>query len=153
MSEPTWDGEKWSDDNPVTDEEKHAYCWRRWGVDAIFLPETLYAAAELTGCFDMRRFVIDKPLFTFPIPPGNLYTCDGKLIGCIMTEEQAKNQYAKGPQKWATLKGPMKQAVQSHASMLHINKSARKLRGCDCERPCMPGLNGKCTACSMNSGE
>ena len=177
---PTWDGEKWSDDNPITDEEKHAFCRRRWGVDAVFLPEPLYAAAELTGCFDMRRFVIDKPLFTFPIPPGNIYTRDGKLIGSIMTDEQAKNQYAKGPQTWAMLKGPMKQAVQDHASMLpsgvtmlsvgeytldegktwrtgedllkQINKSARKFRGkrCTFGIACMPGLNGKCTACAMD---
>lgn len=89
MTKPTWDGERWSDDNPITDEEKHAYCMRRRGVCATFIGEFLYKEAERAG-FDMRDFVITKPI---PIPPGNVYDRDGKIIGSIMTEEQMKNQY------------------------------------------------------------
>ena len=106
MDEITWNGKRWSDDNPVTDEEKHAFCKRRWGVCAVFLPPTLYAAAEQTG-FDMRRFVIDKP-----IPLG--------------ASGGGTNSYM------VVLKGPR--------------------RKCTFGIACMPGLNGKCTACSMNEG-
>jgi hypothetical protein len=75
MNEPTWDGERWSDDNPVTDEEKHAYCQRRWSTTAVFLTPSQYAAAERAGA-DMRPYVINKPM---PISPGTVFTIEHKL--------------------------------------------------------------------------
>lgn len=63
LPEPVWDeaAQRWSDDDPKTDEEKHAYCIRREGHCATYLSPSLYAAAETIG-EDMRRYVQVQPL-------------------------------------------------------------------------------------------
>ena len=40
----------------MTDAEKHEWCLRRTGHPAVFLPPSLYDAAERAGC-DMRLYV------------------------------------------------------------------------------------------------
>jgi hypothetical protein len=47
--------------DPVTDEEKHAWCMKRTGCGAGFLSPSMYAAAERNGN-DMRQYVIQKPI-------------------------------------------------------------------------------------------
>lgn len=54
-------------DSPVTDVEKHAFVQRRGYPHAVFLPATLYAAAEKAG-YDMRYYVINKPIPLGPVP-------------------------------------------------------------------------------------
>jgi len=49
MTDPTWDGYRWSDDDPITDKEKHAYCRRRRGVCATFISASLYASTCATS--------------------------------------------------------------------------------------------------------
>lgn len=63
IPKPTWDAaaQRWSDDDPKTDAEKHAYCIRREGHCATYLSPSLYAAAETIG-EDMRRYVKNQPL-------------------------------------------------------------------------------------------
>jgi hypothetical protein len=88
MTEPTYDpvAKRWSDDAPITDAEKHAYCRRRWNHDAVFLSPVVYEAARRAD-FDMRTFVINQPI---PVDGGT-------VTGTIMTAEKMKSQYAKGP--------------------------------------------------------
>lgn len=62
---PTWDGTRWSDDDPKTDDEKHAFCKHRTGDYATILPRSLYEAMEREGKTDMRWYVINKPLPEF----------------------------------------------------------------------------------------
>lgn len=82
MTEPTWDGTRWSDDAPITDAEKHAFCQRRFGHDAFFCSANLYAAAEKAGV-DMRMWVVNKPIeSTFHdmrMKPG--YVAQGSITG------------------------------------------------------------------------
>ena len=47
--------------DPVTDEEKHAWCKKRTGLGAIFLTPSMYAAVEREG-MDMRMYVIQQPM-------------------------------------------------------------------------------------------
>lgn len=54
-------------DQPVTDDEKHAFCRERTGFIATILPRSLYNAAEQAG-FDMRWYVYAKPV---PIPSSS----------------------------------------------------------------------------------
>jgi hypothetical protein len=58
---PVWDGTRWSDDDPKTDAEKHAYCMRRTGHCATYLSPNLYALGERDG-HDMRPYVKTQPL-------------------------------------------------------------------------------------------
>ena len=46
---------------PLTDEEKHAWCRRRGYPSAVFLPPALYDAAEREG-YDMRYHVKQQPI-------------------------------------------------------------------------------------------
>lgn len=47
----------------MTDAEKHADCRRRWGPEysAVFLPPSLYDAAEAAG-YNMRDYVKTRPI-------------------------------------------------------------------------------------------
>lgn len=47
----------------MTDAEKHADCRKRWGAEfsAVFLPPSLYEAAERAGV-DMRDYVKQRPI-------------------------------------------------------------------------------------------
>jgi hypothetical protein len=73
---PVWADAKgeWSDDHPVTDEEKHAFCIWRTGFCATFISPSLYKQAEREG-LDMRRFVKNRPMPTLKV--------GGKVIGHI----------------------------------------------------------------------
>ncbi len=77
MTEHTWDEttQRWSDDDPKTDDEKHAFCIRRRGYYATFLTPSMYKMAEETGQ-DMRWYVINKP-----IPIASLFTYHGAVTG------------------------------------------------------------------------
>lgn len=66
MPEPTWDGERWSDDDPKTDDEKHAFCKFRTGYCATFVPCSLYEQAQRSGVIDMRWFVPVRPMPKLP---------------------------------------------------------------------------------------
>lgn len=55
---PTYDEAtgRWSDDDPKTDAEKHAFCRRRTGSPATIAPPQLYDRMAMLGC-DMRWYV------------------------------------------------------------------------------------------------
>lgn len=76
----TWDEatQRWSDDDPKTDEEKHLFCRRRTSVCATFIPQAMFDKATALGC-DMRWYVPNRPM---PITrgPGEVYI-NGKLAG------------------------------------------------------------------------
>jgi hypothetical protein len=45
----------------MTDDEKHEFCRERTGFGAVFLPPTIYEAAERAG-YDMRFYVMQKSM-------------------------------------------------------------------------------------------
>lgn len=67
--------------DPVTDEEKHAWCKKRTGLGAIFLTPSMYAAVEREG-MDMRRFVIQKPMPEEPMGRTPRKRCDHPACDC-----------------------------------------------------------------------
>lgn len=115
----------------MTDEEKHAWCKERTGLCAGFISPSLYAAAEAAG-YDMRWFVINKP-----IPKGfergslNGYDC---LVPSAYTLDAGKT-WQRGADLLRQINQPRK------------NRDERK---CNFGIACMPGHNGKCTACAMD---
>jgi hypothetical protein len=139
-----WDDKKkvWSDDHPVTDEEKHAFCIRRWGFCATFITAALYEQAEREG-IDMRRFVIQRPM---PIT-GTLSfkeKVDGpwRKVGDV-TSIESKSW---SPPPFGSLDRKRKVGKHPALGMPYGKNSARRCRGCS--GICMLGLNGKCVACS-----
>lgn len=54
----------------MTDDEKHEWCRKRGAPSALFLPEPLYREAERQG-YDMRYYVIQKPIPISSYPPRN----------------------------------------------------------------------------------
>jgi hypothetical protein len=45
------------------------------------------------------------PDTTVTIKPGNLYDEEGRIVGCIMTEEQDEKSIREGPMLWRTFPG------------------------------------------------
>lgn len=74
-------------DSPVTDEQKHAWCFKRTGFYAVFLSPSMYAALERKG-IDMRHYVINKMM-----PPGTLEA----ELGSLMTLEQLRDNFGYKP--------------------------------------------------------
>jgi hypothetical protein len=50
-----------SDEQLTTDDEKHAFCRQRGYPSAVFVPSSLYDAAEKQG-IDMRYYVKQRPI-------------------------------------------------------------------------------------------
>ncbi len=116
----------WSDDYPITDAEKHAYCRRRWNHDAFFISKSLYALAERDGSYDMRMFVINKPM-----PPF-----DPQAAFMRLPWDPMDSCYGGG-----SLPG---KSDPLFCRRKHV--SERQLCSGK-EATCLPGLGGKCVAC------
>jgi hypothetical protein len=130
-----FDGTRWSDDDPKTDREKHEFCRRRTGVCATFLSPSLYAKAESLG-YDMRNFVINKSI-PVVLSPGEISLDNGK------TWEISKLAPSHAV-RWDDCRPAPKLYPHGKVGRKHI--SEKTCGGKDVV--CMPGLDGKCVACS-----
>lgn len=111
-----------SDDCPVTDAEKHAYCNRHWGHCATYISPTLYDAAEALGR-DMRGFVKTQPL------PRASVTASGRIKSGLTYSKLAPSDRA----RW---EGCPPAPKRKHISNKYCGGVV-----------CMPGKNGNCVAC------
>jgi hypothetical protein len=148
MAEVTWDGTRWSDDDPKTDEEKHVFCQRRWGCNATFISAILYAMLEKQGNYDMRQFVINKPV------PQSPYLVEHKLPTSAQMRAAMDAQIKAGLPLGVSHNGPPMTFI-TPGSLTGYTEYARTPRkhipegricsGKDCV--CMAGLGGKCVLC------
>lgn len=132
--DPVWDAttKRWSDDEPRTDAEKHAFCKRRTGVEATYINQAQFDHFKREGV-DMRYYVVIKP-----IPDG---------IGIV--KFVGTNDIGPAPSSM-TVQGEITGRFDGCFHRGHrVKKFVREKPVCSGKDVrCLPGKDGRCVACT-----